>query len=167
MLGGLVDGVLLQRVDEELGAEDVDAHGREVRIGLLGLLGELDDLVVVVRGQDAEAGGLLPGHGHDGDREVGVVLLVSVEHLAIIHAVELVAREDEHVLGVLGLDVAQVLGHGVCRARVPCAARLRRVRREDRHASLTVVEVPRLAGADVGVKQIRPVLRENTHGRDT
>ena len=166
VLGGLIDGVLLEGADQKVRAEDVDAHGREVGVRLLGLLGELGDAARAVGRDDAKAGGLLPGHRHDGDGEVGVVPLVRGQHVSVVHAVELVAREDEHVLGVVLLDVAQVLGHGVSRALVPGAAGLGGVGRQDGDAALAVVEVPGATGADVVVQQVRTVLREHAHRRD-
>ena len=46
-------------------------------------------------------------------------LLVRLQHLAEIHAIELVAREDQHVVDARLLDVPQVLPHGVGGALVP------------------------------------------------
>ena len=139
----LVQSVLLERLDQHVGREDVDAHGREVRIGLIGLLGELGDAAVLgVGGQDAKAAGLLPRHRHNAHREVGVVLNVRLEHLAVVHAIQVIARKNKDVLGVVGLDVVQVLRNGVCRARIPGAAGLRLIRRQDRHAAVTAVQIP-------------------------
>ena len=166
VLGALVLGVLLQRLDQQVCVEDVDAHGREVRVGLRGLLGELEDLLVLVGRQDAEAGRLLPGHGHDRDGQVRVVALVVVEHLLVVHVVQLVAREDEDVLGVVLLDEAQVLRHGVSGARVPGATGLGGVRRQDEQAPVALVQVPGAAGAQVVVQEIRPVLSQDANGVD-
>lgn len=59
---GRVGGVAAQRIEQELGVEDVDAHRGEGEIRLVGngrrvgrLLDEGDDLVLVVDMHDAEA----------------------------------------------------------------------------------------------------------------
>ena len=91
MAGTLVKGIGFERIDQHVGAKDVDAHRCEVRIGLLGLLGKLDDApIVLICSDDTEAARLFPGHGHNGDREVGIVLDVRLQHLAVIHAIEMV-----------------------------------------------------------------------------
>ena len=167
VLGRGVERVLLEGADEDVGAEDVDAHRGEVGIGLVGLLGELRHGVVVVLGDDAKARGLGPVHRHDRDGEVRVVGDVALDHLAVVHAVQVVAGQDDDVLGVVALDVADVLIDGVGRAGVPVAARLGGVRRQDGDAAVTGVEVPCLASADVGVQQVRAVLREHAHRVDT
>ena len=163
----LVQSVLLERLDQHIGREDVDAHGREVRIGLIGLLGELGDAAVLgVGGQDAKAAGLLPRYGHNAHREVGVVLNVRLEHLAVVHAIQVIARKNQDVLGVVGLDVVEVLRNGVGRARIPGAAGLRLVRRQDRHAAVAAVQIPRLAGTNIGMQQVGAILRQNAHRVD-
>ena len=76
-------------------------------------------------------GGLAVVDGQGGDRHVGLVLLVRLEHFAEIHAIELVAREDQHVVDARLLDVPQVLPHGVGGALVPVGVVLRLLGGED------------------------------------
>ena len=54
-----------------------------------------------------------------------------LEHFAEIHAIELVAREDQHVVDARLLDVPQVLPHGVGGALVPVGVVLRLLGGED------------------------------------
>ena len=56
--------------------EDVDAQAGEVALGLLGLLLPLDDLVVLIQGEDAEAVRLAERHALDGDSHVRAVAAV-------------------------------------------------------------------------------------------
>src|SRR5581483_2297566 len=54
-----------------------------------------------------------------GDGDIGVILPVPVHHLAVIHFVNVVARENQRVFGVLDFDALEVLKDGVGRALVP------------------------------------------------
>ena len=92
---------------------------------------------------------------------------MGLQHVVIVHAIELVARENQHVLRVVLLDVAKVLGDCVRGALIPRAARLSGVGRKDRDAAAALVEVPGLARADVAVQQVRTILGENTHRGDS
>ena len=166
MRGVGILSVLLQGLDEEVGGEDVDAHGSEVALGLLRLLHELEDAALVVAVHDAEAGSVLPRHRHDGDGEVGVVGLVGGEHVLVVHTIELVAREDEDVLRILALEEADVLSDGVSGARIPGAAGLGGVRRKNGDAAVALVEVPSLARAEIGVEEVGTILREDADGAD-
>ena len=58
--------------------------------------------------------------GRDGD--VGVALDVRFDELVEVHAVQVIAREDEEVLGVEALEMARGLTHGVGGALEPVRA---------------------------------------------
>ena len=79
----------------------------------------------------------------------------------------MVTRKDQDVLGVVQLDVVKVLRDCVRGARVPCAARLRLVRRKDGDAAIAVIEILCLTGTDVGMQKVRTVLSQDTDGIDT
>ena len=90
--------------------------------------------------------------------------LMRREHVAEVHAVELIAREDQHVLDAGLREVAQVLAHGVGRALVPVALVVVFVHRllggEDfDEAAAEVVEA--VGAADVAVQAHRLKLREH------
>ncbi len=73
------------------------------------------------------------------------------EHLAEVHAVELIAREDQHVVDAGLLQVAEVLADGVGGALVPVGAVERLLGGEDLdEAAAELVEVVRVA--DVAVQ---------------
>ena len=77
----------------------------------------------------------------------------------------MVAREDEHAVGVIHLDEVHVLIDGVGRAGKPRPALPRAlIRGQDVHAAVDAVEIPRLTAADVAVEQQRLVLREHADG---
>jgi hypothetical protein len=98
----------------------VELDGVEL-LGLLGLLDEVDDPPGGVEAQDAEPRGLLAGDQLDGDRQVGLELPVGAHELRDVHQVELVAREDQDLVGVLLEQPGEGLAHGVGRPLEPVA----------------------------------------------
>ena len=135
------DQVVVEALDERLAVENVDAHGRQEVFGVRGQAGlaeaglahaerveqggflgfflEPGDAAGVVGFQDAEAGGVGAADREGGDGEVGLGGQVVAQDLAEIHAVELVAAEDEEIFVVALEEIAQVLAHGVGGALVP------------------------------------------------
>ena len=97
-----------------------------------GLFLEFRDRVVFVHVHDAKARRILPGHLHNGDGTVRARFFVVGEHLGVIHLVDVVAREDEHILGVVHVDKADVLEDGVGRALIPRRTARTLIRRQDR-----------------------------------
>ena len=108
--------------------EDVDTHGRNVRVALsliggeaedggvnlhrlelvaLGLLRKLGDATGVVDLHETEVGGALVVHGEAADGDVGVDLAVAVNEGHVVHAVEVIAGEDDDVLHILVLDILE------------------------------------------------------------
>ena len=88
-------------------------------------------------------------------QEVGVVLLA-----------DLVAGQDNDVLGIIAVDEANVLIDGVCSAFVPVGAVCLLVRRQGVHTAVQTVQIPRLTVTDVLVQLLGLVLRCDTNGVD-
>ena len=121
-----VGGVAAEEVGEEVGAEDVDAHGGERHVGLAGdagrvggLLDEGGDHVLLVDVHHAEAGGLHARHLEAADGDVGVLVDVLLQHQLVVHLVDVVAGEDDHELGRVVGDDVEVLVDRVGGALVP------------------------------------------------
>ena len=95
--------------------------------------------------------------GRDGDVRAGVDVLL--EHLLVVHLVDVVAREDEDVIRLLAADRIDVLIDRVGRALIPVLrdAHLRRQHFDE----IAVSHQRRPAAADVAVEAERFVLREN------
>ena len=64
-------------------------------------------------------GDLVGADGQRGEGDVGAGVLVLLQHEAVVHLVDVVAGEDEDVLGLLGADGVDVLVDGVGGALVP------------------------------------------------
>src|SRR5580698_2450809 len=81
---------------------------------------EAYDAPIVVRFQNAESfAGLFAGHFERSDGDVGLSLHVLLEHLLIIHFVNVIARQYEDVVGLLAADGVDILVHRVGGALIP------------------------------------------------
>ena len=128
MAGVGVLRVFVQRLQQHIGIEDVDPHGgadhggieaRALGVAVLRLLLEAHDAVVLVDLGHAEARGFLRRHLDGGDGDVGLVRAVPVQHLAVVHLVDVVAGEDQGLLGRFRFDALEILEDRVGRALVP------------------------------------------------
>ena len=171
-----------EQPQQHLGAEQVDAHvgevvpavrldpaapdplgGDVVRLPLvhrLRLLDEPGHPAGVGHAQQAEPGRVLLLHRDGGDGHVRLLLDVRLVQVAEVHPVELVAGQDEDVLGVLALDVGNVLADRVGRALVPVGGLVRLLGGE--HLDEPAVEhVELVRVADVPVEAGREELGED------
>ena len=156
--------VLLHVVPQLLPVEDVDAHGREVALGLLGLLLEGLDDAVGVGVHDAEAMGLRPGHLQHRDGGRRLLFAVEVQHLGVVHLIDMVTGEDEHIVRVVLVHELPVLPDGVGGAAVPVAVlALGHVGGQHEDAAVVAVEIPVLAGAQIRVEGQGAVLGQHAH----
>ncbi len=118
--------VTLELAHQEIEIEDVDAHGAEAGAGVpgsggggFGLLLEAGDAALLVDLEHAETARLGQGHLDGGEGEAGRAGDVHVEHLAVVHLVDVVARQHDHEARLLPLDRVEVLVDRVRRAQVP------------------------------------------------
>ena len=96
-----------------------------------GFLAKFGNPAVIVYGNDAKARGLFPWHRHDRNGEIGIVLFMTRQHLSVIHAIELIAGKNQHILAVILFNVVDILGYGVSGTLIPCTALLRGKWRQD------------------------------------
>ena len=106
----------------------------------------------------------MPKRLASGNRAVRPVLLVRGEHLGVIHLVNVVTRQNEHIIGIVVVDKLYVLINRVRRALIPFARFRAHKGRQHEYTSVQSVEVPRLAVAYVLVELERLILREHAHG---
>ena len=130
VLGRLVLRVLGDDPAQHVRAEDVVAHRREDLVGrvrqplrVLRLLAERGDRAAVGRRLDhAELVGLLDRRAQRRDRDAGAALDVLLDHLARVHAVDVVGAEHDHVVRALVVEQVEVLVDRVGRAGEPARA---------------------------------------------
>ena len=84
------------------------------------------------------------------------------EHIGVVHAVELVAGEDQHVIGFRFLHVAQVLPHGIGGALIPIRAFVGLLGGEN-FDEAPAEAVEHIRAADVAVQTHGVELREHVH----
>jgi len=86
-------------------------------------------------------------------------------HGSVIHAVEVIARQDEHIFGAGGANFVELLAHGIGSALVPVFAGDGLLRRPDLHPA--EVEGIKLVGAgDMPVQRHRVELRQHGNVED-
>ena len=123
------------RLLEDLALEEVDAHRREVAGSAprqLGrqpgqplarrLLVEVHDAPAGVHLEDAERRRLILGDRDDRHGGVGAAGAVGLQHRRVVHAVQLIAREDQDVARRRAPHVTEALADGVGGALEPVAA---------------------------------------------
>ena len=169
ILTEVIRGVLVLLVRFQIRAqllpgEDVNAHGSLVALRHSRLLVKFVNRAVRVRVQNTEAGSLLHRHFVNGDGAGRIVLLVIRNHLGVIHLVDVVAAQHNHVIRIVALNKRYILVNGICRALVPVRAAALLVRLQNMYAGVHTVEIPRLAGTDVFVQLERLILCQNTNG---
>ncbi len=131
------------------------------------LLLELINRAVRVAVHDAEALGLLQRDVENRDGSRRVLFLVLVEHLVVVHLVDVVAREDQDVLRIVLVDKADVLIDGVCSALIPLRALSALVRRQSIDAAVQTVEIPCLTVCQIYIEDMRLILCQDTDGINT
>ena len=136
------------------------AHLRQPR--LVRLLFEGGDLAVDVEHEDAHLGRVGDGHRLRGDGDVGAVLDVRFDHVAEVHAIEMVAREDQVVVGVVAGEVTRRLPHRVGRALKPVGA-LRCLLGGEHFDEAVRKDVQAIGLRDVPVERRRVELRQHEH----
>jgi hypothetical protein len=86
---------------------------------LVWLFLERDNLAVPVEPEDAHTGGFVQPHRLCGDRHVSLLIDVRLDHLGVIHAVEMVPGENQVVVGVVPGEMTPGLSDGVGRPLEP------------------------------------------------
>src|SRR5277367_1432811 len=127
VFGIWIFGVGDQNGHEQLRIEKIDAH-RGVHffrmdaraLGVGGFFLEADDAPVLVGFEHAKTAGSLLGRDFErGDGDIRAGFNVLLEHLLVIHFVDVVAGEDEDEVGLFRADGIDVLINGVGGALVP------------------------------------------------
>ena len=77
------------------------------------LLLKLIYLVILIRIHYTEAAGLFHGYADDSYRCVRFTLLMILEHLCIVHFINMVPGEYEQVFRIIVIDKVDILGDGI------------------------------------------------------
>ena len=127
-LRALMGSVTPQLIEEEARLERINTHAGERLLRIVGhawrvrgLFEKRDDAVVLVNRHHAEAGGLGARHLNAADRHIGSRVNMLLEHQLVIHFIDMVARQDDHILGVVAPDDVDVLIHRIRGSGIPHA----------------------------------------------
>src|SRR5262249_43176783 len=136
---------------------------RRAQAGALGLLFKTGDAAAAVDLHYAEVVGLTGINEDGGQGHVGAGGVVLVQHGLVVHFVDVIAGQDDHVLALLAANGIDVLVNGVGGAQVPVLAHAL-------HGWQDLDELAQLprhhrapAFADVAVQRKRLVLGEDIH----
>ena len=88
---------------------------------------------------------------------------MEAQEVRVILFADLVAGQDDDILGVIAVNEGQVLIDGVGRALVPVRAGSLLVRRQNVNTAVQAVKVPGLAVADVLVQDEGLILGQDAH----
>ena len=131
MGGRRVFGILAQRVEQSPDIEDINAHGsayfgrieyRTHGTAMPRLLLESDDPEIFVDLAHTEALRLVRIDLDGGDRDVGLAAAMAVDHVAVIHLVDVVGGKHQRIFAALGGDRGAVLEDCVGGAEIPIVA---------------------------------------------
>ena len=119
-------GITAQVLKQEFGSKHINAHrgqtlrwiGRH-RLWLSRLLAELDDSVIVVNCHDSEFTPLMQRDRQAGDAAVCFLLNVVGNEFRIVHSVNMIATQDQHVPWRNLLDRVNILVKSVSCPQVP------------------------------------------------
>ena len=109
---------------------------------------------------------LLHGDGADCYGKVCLFGYVGIQHSGIVHLVDMVAGEYEHILGIISVDEGYVLIDGIGCTGIPPACLAGLIRRQNENAAAVSVQIPCLTGAYVGVQLQRFILGKHANGID-
>ena len=134
---------------------------------MCGLLFEVDDLVVLIGDHDAETGCFFHGDGHDCDGSGSACLLVAVEHLVVVHLVDVVTGEDKQIFRIIRIDEIDVLCDCVSGAAIDiqsCVCFLTGSQNE--YAAVFGIKAPEASLCDIAVQQYGFILGQDTDNVD-
>jgi hypothetical protein len=93
--------------------------------------------------------------------EIGIEVLVQLEHGAIIHLVHMVASQHQHRIDLLFGDNVEVGAQCIGIAPLPCPALAGQIRVQHAHPPNAPVEVPWFADANMFVERPRAILSQH------
>ena len=99
--------------------EDIDAHIRQVAGRGGRLLDEVGDAIIFVGIDDAKAAGFVKGDADGADSGVSAFIAVVMHQHVIIHLVDVIAGQDQNIVGPALAHKVDILGHGIGGAGVP------------------------------------------------
>ena len=111
---------------------------------------------------NAEAAGFFDRHITNSDGAVSTGLFVVVDHSGIVHLINMVTGEDQHIFRIKTLNKGNVLVNSIGSTLIPFALAVSCVGGQHLGAAVALVKTPGLAVADVLVQFQWLILGQNT-----
>ena len=92
---------------------------------------------------------------------------MEIKHHFIVHLIDMITRQDQHIFRIVTLHVVQVLVDRIRRPCIPFAVDTLLIRRKHRHTADIPVKIPGNTDPDMGIETKRLILRQHTHGVNT
>jgi hypothetical protein len=122
VVSGLPLGVLPQYLPQDREAEQIDPHRGQQGwslgcqgIPLLWLVYKQCDLPQGVGSHHAKLGGLVTGHREGGHHHIRTALLLELQQVTVVHVIDMIAAQDQHMRRVDALQEGEVLVHRIRR----------------------------------------------------
>lgn len=119
-------GIARKLIEKKLRLEDINPHRGEAIVRIVwhrgrfrGLFDESGDGIGFGDMHDAKTGGLTAWHFETADGDIGAGVNMLLQHELIIHFLDMVARENGHILRFAVANDVDVLIDRVGRARIP------------------------------------------------
>ena len=121
------------------------------------------DALIIIGYDDTKSAGLLDRHRHCCYGHICIVFLVEIKHHLIVHLVNMVSRQYQHIVRVVTVYIPHILVDCIGCTCVPLAVAALLIRRQYCHSSVIPVEVPRNTYSDVAVKSEWLILCKYPH----
>jgi len=120
---------LFQKIEEQFRPEQIDTHGSQRTLGVVGnglrfpgLFLPGDDAEIIVHFGNAELRGLVSLDLQQTDADVGIMLFMVFAERHVIHLVDMIPRQDQDQTGTLPFEQIEVLAYTVGCSSVPFLA---------------------------------------------
>ena len=142
---------LNQRVPQDRPTKYVNPHRGKITSRIRRFFLKFCNLILFICNYDSEPAGLLHRNRHGSDGYIRLILLVKIQHLLIIHLVNMIAGKNQNIIRIITLHKLHVLINRVRRSRIPFAIRTFLVRRQDCNTSHIAVQVPWNSDSNMGI----------------
>src|SRR5262249_39641884 len=146
---------LTQSAHQDISGKNIDTHrGQRALIPCFGFLGKLNHLILIVGGHNTETIGFFQPHIHHSYGQVSSEPLMKLDHLTIIHLINMVTRKHQHQISAALMDIVQILVDCISGTLIPTLIMPPLVGLKQAYSTLRAIEVPWLTNANMVVQRV-------------
>ena len=154
---------LNQRLLQYRPGEDVDSHRSQVASRMLRFFLELQDSVCIIRNADTKTARFFDWHRNGGHGNIRMIGLMEIQHYLIIHFVNVITTQNQHIIRIIILHVIQILVNRIGCSGIPFATRTSLVRWKNWHAPNIAVKIPWNTDSNVRIQLQWLILCKHTY----